>query len=331
MITMIRKLKRVLSSYLKIIKGKSYYPERRRKSKIQIILENIIWSIKYREVNDFYFLYGFDCKGVNIFKEDYVPYRPFMKQRNSGNYRVNWAIAPLRNKFYFYALFKELMLPTPKVLEKIEIHDEIGSVNLIKKYRSIDVFAKGIDGECADKVFHVHESMPDITIPKGTYIVQEKIIQHSFMNQINSNSINTLRIVTYRVGSSIDILASVLRVGTSKTGSVDNWAVGGLCVPISNGKLNEFGFYKIQWAKKVKTHPDTGFIFRDAEIPYFSEAVEMAIRAHKMIDNVSSIGWDIAITENGPVFIEGNDNWEISLMQSGLNNGLKSKWMKSLR
>ena len=31
---------------------------------------------------------------------------------------------------------------------------------------------------------------------------------------------------------------------------------------------------------------------------------------HSMLKDIHSIGWDIAIGENGPIFIEGNDNWE---------------------
>ena len=29
-----------------------------------------------------------------------------------------------------------------------------------------------------------------------------------------------------------------------------------------------------------------------------------------------SIGWDIAITKDGPMFIEGNDRWEVSMIQA---------------
>lgn len=43
------------------------------------------------------------------------------------------------------------------------------------------------------------------------------------------------------------------------------------------------------------------------------EAIEVVIKAHREFHGIRSIGWDVAITENGPCFIEGNDNWEISL------------------
>ena len=44
-----------------------------------------------------------------------------------------------------------------------------------------------------------------------------------------------------------------------------------------------------------------------------------------MLKDVHSIGWDIAIGANGPIFIEGNDNWEINGPQVG-NGGLKKEF-----
>jgi hypothetical protein len=45
------------------------------------------------------------------------------------------------------------------------------------------------------------------------------------------------------------------------------------------------------------------------------ESLETVKRFHNYFKDIHSIGWDIAITEDGPVIIEGNDNWEISLVQ----------------
>ena len=42
----------------------------------------------------------------------------------------------------------------------------------------------------------------------------------------------------------------------------------------------------------------------------------MAKELHSKLYRIHSVGWDIAITEEGPVFIEGNSKWEISGTQS---------------
>ena len=38
---------------------------------------------------------------------------------------------------------------------------------------------------------------------------------------------------------------------------------------------------------------------------------ELVINANKQFYKLESIGWDIVITPNGPVILEGNDDWEI--------------------
>ena len=48
-----------------------------------------------------------------------------------------------------------------------------------------------------------------------------------------------------------------------------------------------------------------------------------------MFYGVRSIGWDIAITDSGPCFVEGNDNWEISLNQAA-DRGLRKAWYEAM-
>ena len=50
----------------------------------------------------------------------------------------------------------------------------------------------------------------------------------------------------------------------------------------------------------------------------------MASKLHRYLYRCHSVGWDIAITESGPMFIEGNGWWEISLLQA-VHGGLKQE------
>ena len=108
--------------------------------------------------------------------------------------------------------------------------------------------------------------------------------------------------------------------------SVDNWAKGGVFVGIDmeNGRLMDIGFLKPKYGTSVKEHPDTKIKFSGYQIPFYKEAEEMAARLHKYLYRCHSVGWDIAITENGPMFIEGNGWWEISLIQA-VHGGLKKQ------
>jgi hypothetical protein len=73
---------------------------------------------------------------------------------------------------------------------------------------------------------------------------------------------------------------------------------------------------KPQFGTLVSVHPDTGVVFKDFKIPYYEDAVKLVCQAHTFFYNVRSIGWDVAISELGPVIIEGNDNWEITSIQA---------------
>ncbi len=96
--------------------------------------------------------------------------------------------------------------------------------------------------------------------------------------------------------------------------------MGGVIVNIDTdtGKLEKYGFMKSQYGTIMEMHPYTGIKFEGITLPYIKEAVAQAIRFHSFL-NLHSIGWDIAITESGPYFIEGNDNWEIDVQQNALH------------
>ena len=60
-----------------------------------------------------------------------------------------------------------------------------------------------------------------------------------------------------------------------------------------------------------------------------NEAVELAKKIHEFFYGIHSIGWDIALTENGPVFLEGNNGWEISIMLA-TDPDIKKRYLSTL-
>jgi hypothetical protein len=60
----------------------------------------------------------------------------------------------------------------------------------------------------------------------------------------------------------------------------------------------------------VTVHPDSGVPLEGYRIPYFREAVQVVTRMHERLHGIHSIGWDVGISPEGPIIIEGNDDWE---------------------
>lgn len=331
----------LLFTHRQYTNSESYFVEykERRRSRFEIFIDQCKHIIKYGSPNEYYFLYGLDIKGMHN-AEDYVDYRKFMLRRDSLNRQAdNPPIAILRNKFLFGSYTQTLGVATAHNIGVVED----GMIFLLDTYENIsfeqyikvtdvDTFIKTIDGECADGVFHLKINKGRITISgyektyselltllQGKrYLLQEHLYQHESLNAIYAGSINTIRLETVynkRV-KSIEILPPLLRVGTG-TNSVDNWAVGGLAIGIdlNTNSLCKYGFYKPSYGTKTATHPNSNIVFEGYHIPYIAEAIEQAKKLHSYLPEIHSIGWDIAITENGPCFIEGNDNWEISLVQ----------------
>lgn len=191
------------------------------------------------------------------------------------------------------------------------------------------LFIKDVDGQCGSfvKKIRSQKELQNLfkILKEGSYLIQQAVNQSDELNAIYPNAVNTLRIVTtYNNGQPI-VFSSVLRVGTNQSGNIDNWAMGGIAVGINNGRLRRDGLYKPSYGTKTDIHPDTGFLFSDYKLSQYMDAEKIACKAHEQFNNVHSIGWDIACTDEGPVIIEGNDNWEISLMQA-CNTPLKQRW-----
>jgi len=334
----------------------TYFPEVPRKSRIRIGSGYLWWLLRHGEINHFYYLYGFDRK-EGVRHGDYFANREFYTLRDRTNrlgetgFRdSNYAVL-LKDKFVFGQYLQALGYPTQRIIalsdrESIVWMDSKQIAvfsDLLQSGRDLDGFLKGLQGECGEDVYHlkiekgkVFLQRREVTLDelkqsiKGRYIIQERLQQHSKMAQLHPDSVNTIRLITIRNAETYVAFSAGVRMGTNRN-TRDNWATGGLfaSVDLTTGKLLEECFYKPGFGKRVKQHPNTGIVFKDFKVPFFHEAVKMATSLHSFFYGVFSIGWDIAITEQGPAFIEGNDNWEISLHQAH-EGGLKKAFCSYL-
>ena len=337
-----------------ICKQKSYYPEEPHKSTWQVFGDQLFFIWKFGGWEKYYYAYGFDRKNMDRKKicEEYIVFEPpFLKKifKNNNyldrNKRIFSANCIVSDKFYFYLFLKSLNLPTPKILyytrngklfyDEYHHSDEISTIFT----HDMDAFAKQSDGQLGDGAFTIKIENTNVyvnndlvptteallkTFTDTSYIIQERIIQHPAMNKLCSTAVNTIRLVTM-ITPKEEIIAirAGLRIG--REGScVDNCAKGGIFVGIdlNTGKLMKKGIIKPPYGMLVYQHPDNGVVFEGFEIPFFKEVLEMAKELHSKLYRIHSVGWDIAITPEGPVFIEGNSMWELSGTQAAVG-GLK--------
>lgn len=315
--------------------SQSHYPSEPRKSKPRIAVDLLAWLLRYREFNEYYYVYGFDRRDANM--DQYLSHRAFRRIRNSRNYYpagggCNY-ICLLQDKFVFSQFVSSLGFPTPK---NLAIVDQ-ASVTWLSPRKTapledllrdedlhFDAFCKrlsGLSGKGAfplrlrdRRLFINDEAITPAQLKDRLqvhqYLIQERVRQHATMSELHPPSLNTIRLMTFNNGGTVRVFSAGLKVGANGQ-NLDNWSAGGILVGIDreSGRLRGEGLFKPGYGSKVREHPQTGVRFSGFEIPYFHDAVELAVRLHGYFYAVHSIGWDIAITDRGPLIIEGNDNW----------------------
>ena len=140
---------------------------------------------------------------------------------------------------------------------------------------------------------------------KGADLVEEAIVQHPEMDRLNPSCINTLRMVTLVKDGQAHLMYSLIRVGDG-TKPVDNISSGGMYAPVwEDGRIARPAFCDAT-GLYYDAHPMTGTVFSGFEIPDYSRAVELVEQAALVVGQIKYVGWDVALSVNGPVLVEGN-------------------------
>ncbi len=161
--------------------------------------------------------------------------------------------------------------------------------------------------------FHVYTSADNTAydiINDDVCILEKYIEQHDTYKSIYPNSVNTIRIHTVRniKGTKIFFMPK-LRTGA------DNLQID--CgnskyrIPLSEEGAILDSFYVDSdkcIVQKTAIHKDSGYSFiKGNQLPYVKEAMDLCLKAAELLPEMRYIGWDIAITPNGPVIVEANN------------------------
>lgn len=185
---------------------------------------------------------------------------------------------------------------------------------------SFDAFCKEVNGESGKGAFALKSekgrlyifdkevSVSDVMnkIGNATFILQEKLKNHPAINEVYSESLNTLKLITIlnRDGS-VEFFDGVMRFGAGGS-FVDNASQGGVFVGVNeNGYLQEVGCHEPGIKKNLIVngyHPDTNIKFGGMRLPFWDEMLKTAKEFHKFFYGIASIGWDVAFTPDGFYF-----------------------------
>lgn len=147
-------------------------------------------------------------------------------------------------------------------------------------------------------------------------LVQHALSNHPDLAVYGERTLHTLRVVTYRdENASAVFTRATMKLGRAGA-DVDNVYAGGIVAaldpatgtlsvarggPPSKGDFEE--------------HPDSGARISGAALGITRNAIALALAAHDALNVPWSVGWDVAMTPDGPVIIEGNSLWGAQIVQ----------------
>jgi hypothetical protein len=139
-------------------------------------------------------------------------------------------------------------------------------------------------------------------------MLQPCLGNHRELRSLTTGALCTVRVVTLRApGRRAQAIGAMYRMAVGGA-SADNFSVGGVAAPVdlATGELRSAIRRTAHGIVAVERHPDTSAVIAGTRLPHWPEILELCERGLELANVLPSIGWDVAITDNGPIVIEGN-------------------------
>ncbi|KIH75480.1 Sugar-transfer associated ATP-grasp [Geoalkalibacter ferrihydriticus] len=243
------------------------------------------------------------------------------------------------DKAVFYTFCSRMGLPTPRLLALFfsassgmqwgqrPLAGESQWVDFFDNYCPPEFVVKPSLGVYGEGILFVEKNSPGYsgaelfrtlqTHPKyHSFVIQECLQNHPAIMAISpKRGLQTVRVITFvKEDLSVEILMAYLKpiVGENR---IDNHSKGFtgnlLCqINLSDGTLGDLVMVGQEGVIKLEAHPDTGSVFKGQKMPLWDELCGLARSAAKGFLPMRAIGWDVAVTPEGPLIIEGNARWD---------------------
>ena len=171
-----------------------------------------------------------------------------------------------------------------------------------------------MENDCRMTLFNGNGMMLSGVLGRDALIFESVIKQTEQLAVFNPSSVNTVRFMTTLYpDNKARLVATFIKIGR-KGKCVDNAGEGGnvdACINKDSGRLESViqfnGWRKL---KKIARHPDNEALLEGVTIENWKEIVEDILHYQECFPYVKAAGWDVAITNDGPVVVEVNDFWD---------------------
>jgi len=167
-------------------------------------------------------------------------------------------------------------------------------------------------------------------LARGEILVEEVIAQHPDLAAYCPGTVNTTRVTAFFDGGRTHVLAIAQKFG--RGAASDQMTFGGFYTMLdehghavgpgydSHGHIHE-------------RHPDSGLRIADFRLPLVDEVLAFVDEVARVVPRVQYVGWDVVVTPDGPVLVEGN--WAAGVYENkpsatGIRTGHKPRYREAI-
>ena len=242
----------------------------------------------------------------------------------------NWsAECVLGNKIAFHNICKAHNIPHPQILATAIG----GQVEVFKKPEHGVIAIKPSGGEGGrgfssakidlsaanwrEEMIRIIQAQTDNR--SSGWLVQDKLRNHPALKPLSQSAVITARYVTMlNEQDAPELVAAVLRFPSDPKIEVDNLKAGAMMAKINVGAEKLEKGCLGRGAHDIEKHPVSGAKIAGFEVPFAKESAELVTVAHEQFRDYCLVGWDVLITPNGPIILEGNGKPGIDITQRGM-------------
>jgi hypothetical protein len=148
------------------------------------------------------------------------------------------------------------------------------------------------------------------------------------------NALGGARIITVNRNGQVSVVFAYIKIptGNNIADHFEDGRTGNLIadIDISSGIMGRcFAPSKayVNLIESCERHPESGELITGFEFPHWQEMISTVKRAALNFDSLCTVGWDIALCEEGPTLLEANWRYDSDPLQVTTRKGLKPELM----
>lgn len=155
------------------------------------------------------------------------------------------------------------------------------------------------------------------------FLIESRLNPHEMLENIVPGVCSTVRLMTLVDSQGVNVVGATLRLGSGH-GPTDNLCGGGVVagIELESGRLCKVVSLAGDTPTYFSSHPFSGVEVSGKILPDWAELVRLAVESARKLAFLPCIGWDIAITDNGPIIVEINSRPDCAPVQVGNDEGV---------